>query len=255
MIHPKTPREIMIMAEGGKILAEILKKVSQAVKPGTTTKELDKIARELVLYYKVKPAFLGYNNFPAVLCVSVNDEVVHGVPSERVLRQGDIVGLDMGIFHKNFATDSALTVPVLGELTYLQWSKKNSKLAQLIETAKHALNSGIKKAVIGNHVGTISHEIQNIVENAGFGAVRDLAGHGIGRELHEDPNVPNFGKIKDGPELTEGIVIAIEPMISAGDWRIKLSPDQMTYATQDGSFSAHFEHTVAITKDGPLVLT
>jgi len=255
MIVIKTPEEIEIMREGGKILAEILKELSQAVAPGVVTRDLDRLARELVLRHKVKPAFLGYNGFPAALCVSVNDEVVHGAPSKRLLKEGDIVGLDMGIVHKGFNTDAAITVPVLGDLGYDGWAKTNPKAAKLVETAKRALNAGIKKSKIGNHVGAISREIQKIVEDAGFSVVRDLAGHGIGRRLHEDPSVPNFGKTNDGPMLVEGMVIAIEPMITADGWRLKLAPDRITYLTQDGSLSAHFEHTVAITKEGAKILT
>lgn len=255
MMNLKTPGEIEIMAEGGKILAEILKKIGRAVKAGIATEDLDKLARELCFSFSVKPAFLGYDGFPAALCVSVNDEVVHGTPSKRILREGDIVGLDMGIVHRGLITDSAITVPVLGELTYDTWVKKDPRTAKLIETTKRALDAGIKKAKVGNRVGAIGHEIQKIAEGEGFGVVRDLAGHGVGRHLHEDPVVPNFGRSNDGPELVEGMVLAIEPMITAGDFRTKLAPDGQTYVTQDGSNSAHFEHTIAITKKDPIVLT
>jgi methionyl aminopeptidase len=255
MINIKSPTEIELMAEGGKILAEILKRLEKTVKPGIPIIELDKLARKLVSESGAKPAFLGYNNFPAVLCVSVNEEVVHGIPSERLLNQGDLVSLDMGIIFKGFYSDSAITIPVLGGLSYENWAKQNRKLANLLEITKRALNAGINKAIVGNRVGVISREIQKVAEKAGFGVVRDLSGHGIGRNLHEEPDVPNFGKTSDGPELVEGMIIAIEPMITAGNWDIKLAPDQMTYVTQDGSYSAHFEHTVAVTKKGPRILT
>ena len=259
MIILKSEKEISIMAEGGKILAEILNKLGEAVKPEMPTIELDKLARGLVSRSGAEPAFLGYNDFPAALCVSINEEVVHGIPSERLLKQGDLIGLDMGIIFKGFYTDSAITVLVLGDMSYDDWAKQNNRIASLLETTERALDAGIKKAIIGNRIGAISHEIQKVVEKSGFCVVRDLSGHGIGQNLHEEPDVPNFGKTSDGPELVEGIVIAIEPMITAGPsadgWRVKLAPDQITYITQDGSCSAHFEHTVAITKEGPRILT
>ena len=266
MISIKTESEIEIMREGGKILAEILQKISQAAKPGIPTKDLDKLAHELFRFYKVKPAFLNYNGFPASICVSLNDEVVHGVPSDRVLKEGDILSLDMGIKHRGFFTDSAVTVPVLARLSfaeqnlgglgnndYKQWAKTNPKLNKLTETAKAALNAGIKQAKIGNRLGKISSTIQNIVEKEGFGIIREMVGHGIGRQLHEEPQIPNYGRPDDGPVLEEGMTLAIEPMISAGDWH--LVQDGLVYKTKDGSCATHFEHTVAITKDGPLVLT
>lgn len=253
MISIKTESEIKIMREGGKILAKILQKISQAAKPGIPTKDLDKLARELIRFYNVGPAFLNYNGFPAALCVSLNDEVVHGVPSDRKLKEGDVLSLDIGIVHKGFFTDSAVTVPVLGKLTYGQWAKTNPKLSKLVETAKAALNAGIKQAKVGNCLGKISSTIQTIVEKEGFGIIREMVGHGIGRQLHEEPQIPNYGRPDEGPELTEGMTLAIEPMISVSDWH--LIQDGLTYKTRDGSWAAHFEHTVAITKEGPLVLT
>lgn len=255
MVHLKSPQEIEIMREGGKILAEILKKLSEAIKPGITTKDLDKLARELVLFYKVKPAFLGYGGYPAAVCTSVNDEVVHCVPSERELKKGEIINLDMGIVYQEFNTDAAIAVPVLGKLDYGEWAKSNPKLHKLIEVTKEALNVGIKQAKVGNRIGKISHAIQTVVEKNGFNVVRDLVGHGIGRELHEEPQVPNFGLADSGPKLEAGIVIAIEPMVVAGDWRLVKGKDGFSYNTADGSPAAHFEHTVAITKDGPQILT
>ena len=242
------------MREGGKILAEILEQLAAAVQPGISTFDLEKLARKLVSFYKVEPSFLGYQNFPAALCVSVNDEVVHGVPSAtRILKGGDIISLDMGILRDGFNVDSALTVPVLGGLTRDQWAKDNPKLNKLIETTKTALNAGIKQAKVGNRLGKISNTIQNIAEKEKFGVIREMVGHGIGRQLHEEPQVPNYGQPDEGPVLEEGMVLAIEPMISAGDWH--LVQNGLAYKTRDGSWASHFEHTVAITKNGPVVLT
>lgn len=242
------------MREGGKILAEILEQLAVAVQPGISTFDLEKLARKLVSFYKVEPSFLGYQNFPAALCVSVNDEVVHGVPSvTRILREGDIISLDMGVLYEGFNVDSALTVPVLGVLTRDKWAKDNPELNKLIETTKAALNAGIKQAKVGNRLGKISNAIQSVVEKEEFSVIREMVGHGIGRQLHEEPHIPNYGRPDDGPELAEGMVLAIEPMISAGDWH--LVQDGLAYKTKDGSWAAHFEHTVAVTKNGPLVLT
>ena len=254
MITLKTEEEIRVMREGGKILAEILRQLTAAIKPDISTFDLEELARKLISFYKVKPSFLNYQGFPAVLCVSVNDEVVHGVPSRtKILKESDVVSLDMGIFYGGFHADSALTVPVLGKLTYDQWAKAYPKLAKLIETAKEALRVGVKEAKVGNRLGKISNTIQKIVEKNGFSVIRELVGHGVGRQLHEEPQIPNYGRPDEGPILEEGMVLAIEPMISIGDWRLKR--EGMVYKTKDGSWAAHFEHTVAITKKGPLILT
>lgn len=263
MIRIKKPEEIAVMAEGGKILAAILKKLGEATQPGMTTKDLDKLALGLVLGHHVEPAFLDYrvgeHRYPATLCISVNDEVVHGLPSSRTLEHGDIVGLDMGIKYEGWNLDSALTIPVLDRETWAEdharWEKNNPRIAELIQTTWESLELGIVEARPGNHVGAISHAVQAHVESHGFGVVRDLVGHGVGRQLHEEPAIPNFGSADEGPILKEGMVIAIEPMITMGDWRIKLQPDHWTYKTKDGSWAAHFEHTVAITKEGPQILT
>ena len=244
------------MKEGGRILAGILKELSEAVKPGITTKDLDKLARELTENAQVKPAFLDYGGYPAAVCTSINEEVVHCVPSERVLKEGEIISLDMGVIYKGFFADAAVTVPVLatGE-DYSQWAVSYPKLHKLIKVTEEATNAGIKQARAGNRLGKISHTIQSIVEKNGFNVVRDLVGHGIGRELHEEPQVPNYGPSNIGPELVEGMVIAIEPMVVAGDWRLVKGKDGFSYNTADGSPAAHFEYTVAITKDGPQILT
>lgn len=249
------------MAEGGRILAEIIKKLSDAVKPGITTKDIDKLASELILFYakenngQVKPAFLGYGGYPANICTSVNEEVVHCVPSDRELKEGEIISLDMGIKYKNYYLDSAVTLPVLGGMNYAAWAKLNSGLRKLLETTREALNAGIKQAKAGNRIGDISHVVQSVIERNGFGVIRELVGHGIGRDLHEEPQVPNFGRQGEGIQLEEGMVIAIEPMVSFGDWRLVKGSDGFTYKTKDGSYAVHFEHTVAITKKGPRVLT
>jgi len=253
MINIKTKNEIAVMREGGKILADILRKLSEAVKPGITTNDLEELARELVLSYGVKPSFLGYDGYPAALCTSINDEIVHGVPSDRILKDGDVLKLDMGVTHKDFHTDSATTV-LVGQVIHgptLQVGHRQ----KLISVTKEALNMGISKAKAGNTLGDIGSAIQKYVEQNGFNVVRDLVGHGIGRELHEPPQVLNYGKEGTGPELVEGMVIAIEPMVVTGDWRIKNSKDGLGFITKDGGFAAHFEHTIAITENEPLVLT
>lgn len=267
MVHLKSPQEIKIMREGGRILAEILKELSAAVKPGITTLDIDKLARELILTAEtqkksedrnldqsIQPAFLDYGGYPAMVCTSVNDEVVHCVPSARELKEGEIISLDMGIIYNGFYLDAALTVPVSSG-DYKQWAESNPRFHSLIETTKKALNVGIKQAKVGNHVGKIGHAIQSVVEKHGFNVVRDLVGHGIGLELHEEPQVPNFGPANAGPKLEAGMVIAIEPMVTAGDWRLVKGKDGFSYNTADGSPAAHFEHTVAITERGPCVLT
>lgn len=255
MIKIKTKEEIQTMKEGGKILAEILNKLAETVRPGITTNDLEKLARELVLYYKVRPSFLGYDGYPAALCTSVNEEIVHAVPSERVLKDGDVLKLDMGISHKGFHTDSAVTI-VVGD------SKDKEKI-KLLNVTKEALNIGISKAKVGNTIGDIGSAIQKYVDQNGFNVVRDLVGHGIGKELHEPPQVPNyiqFGDINklarhELVELVEGMVIAIEPMVVVGEWKIKNSKDGFGFITKDGKLAAHFEHTVAITDKGPVILT
>ncbi len=261
MISIKTPEEIQIMRDGGRILAEIILKMSDAVKPGITTQDINKLASELILFYpkkeknKVRVAFLGYGGYPANVCISVNDEVVHGLPSKREFKEGDIVSLDMGIKYGDFYLDSAVTLPVLGGMDYKDWSERNPELHKLLEVTKEALNAGIKQARSGNYTGDIGNAVQTVIERNKFGVIRELVGHGIGRELHEEPQVPNFGRSGEGVKLEEGIVIAIEPMVSVGDWRLVKSADGFTYKTKDGSWASHSEHTVAITAEGPLILT
>lgn len=267
MINIKTQKEIEIMSEGGKILASILKDLAKAVKPGVTTQDLDKLARELVFKpspfekglgkFSAKPAFLNYNGYPATLCTSINDEIVHGVPSARKLKKGDLLKLDMGVLYKGFYTDSAVTVLVGGNLKYigLPLGKDVLLKKKLIKVTKESLEVGIKEARIGNTLGDIGSAIQKYVEKNGFNVIRDLVGHGIGRELHEEPQVPNYGQPGTGPKLVEGMVIAIEPMVVTGDWKTKEGPDGFVFQTQDGGLACHFEHTVAIASRGPVILT
>ncbi len=242
----KTSQEIQIMKEGGKILARVLKEVAAMAKPGITTLELDKAAEALILAAGAKPAFKGYEKFPYSLCASVNDIVVHGFPSNYQLKNGDIVGLDLGVKWKGYNTDMAVTVPV-GEVSF--------EANRLLQVTKKALRLGIKKARAGITTGDIGNTIQRFVEDQGFGVVRDLCGHGIGKEVHEDPQVPNYGERHKGTVLKEGMVICIEPMITIGTWQLKRAKDNYGFATRDGSLAAHFEHTLVITKDGAKVLT
>lgn len=244
----KSPAEITVMRQGGAILADILKKLAEAVKPGITTLELDLKARELFRSYGVRPSFLGYDGFPAAICVSINEEIVHGLPSKRIIQEGDVVSIDAGVFYKKFHTDSAVTVLASA-------GNPNREKQRLIEVAEEALKRGIKKAEAGNTLGDIGQAIQKYVESEGFSVVRDLVGHGIGRKLHESPEVLNYGPAGKGERLEPGLVIAIEPMVSAGSYKIADGPDGYAYITADGSLVAHAEHTVAITKKGPVILT
>jgi len=246
MISIKTDEEIKIMAEAGRILAEVMQELKKMAKPGITTLDLDRAAEALVLSRGAKPAFKRYDNFPYSLCASINEVVVHGFPSEYVLKEGDIVGLDLGVLYKGYYSDMAITVAV-GKVSY--------EAKRLLTVAKKAVKRGIKKIKIGNTTGDIGNTIQRYVEDQGFSVVRDLCGHGVGKELHEDPQIPNFGKRGGGEKLQEGMVICIEPMITAGDWHLKKTKDGYGFATKDSSLSAHFEHTIAITQTGPKILT
>ncbi len=256
MIQLKTKKEIEVMKEGGKILAKVLSEVQKKVRPGIATDSLDKLAGELIFKYGAKPSFLGYDNFPAVTCISLNDEVVHGLPSDRKLKEGDLCKLDLGVFYKGFHTDHAITVLVTKESKLSAIFKKtHSKKRKLINVTKKSLEIGIAKAVMGNTIGDVGSAIQKYVEGEGFGIVRDLVGHGIGRELHEPPQIPNYGKAGTGLKLVEGMVIAIEPMVVTGDWKVKVGQDGFVFKTKDGSLAAHFEHTIAIMAKGNIVLT
>ena len=251
MIQLKTPQEIEIMKEGGEILSEILKKLSEEVKPGIMTWSLEEKARQMIKEAGAEPAFLGFRGYPASLCISINEEIVHCLPSERKIIAGDIVGLDLGIKYRGFNVDSAVTVLAEPEKDSQELGLKK----RLLKITAECLSEGIEMAKVGSTIGDISSAIQNHAEKNGFSVIRDLVGHGIGRELHEEPEVPNFGNAGKGPRLEEGMTIAIEPMLTSGRPEVKENKKTLAWETVDGSLAAHFEHTVAITKNGPLVLT
>lgn len=246
MIPIKSDRDIEMMRISGKILAQVLNKLRQAVRPGVTTREIDKLAEEMVVENKGLPAFKGYKGFPATLCTSVNEEIVHGIPGDRRLTEGDIISIDLGVNYQGYFSDAAITLAV---------GRIDSRLKKLVDTAKKALTEGIKKARPGNHLTDISHSIQNCVEQNGFSVVRQFVGHGIGTRLHEEPEIPNFGAPGHGPVLKKGMVLAIEPMINMGTWDSEILSNGWTAVTKDGEPSAHFEHTVAITDKGAQILT
>ena len=246
MILLKSEREIRCMREAGRIVALALDAVGKVVEPGITTQELDEVARRTIVEHGARPAFKGLYGFPANICVSVNCEVVHGIPGSRKLAEGDIVSVDCGAEIDGFNGDSAITIPV---------GIVSPEIARLIEETRNALYKGIEQAIAGNRVGAISHAVQTYAEKAGFGAVREYVGHGIGRSMHEEPEVPNFGFADRGPLLKAGMVLAIEPMINLGARAVKSTDDGWTVVTRDGKPSAHFEHTVAIMPDGPEILT
>ncbi len=246
MIYIKTPEEIEKMAKSGKLLAEVLDTVKQKVKPGITTKELDQFAEELILKTDSKPAFLGYNDFPATLCTSVNEVIVHQIPSDYKLKEGDILSLDIGLIHQDYYSDMATTVPV-GEIT--------PEASRLLRATRKSLNLAIKKARPGNTTGDIGNLIERYLSKRGLGVVKEMCGHGIGRDLHEEPEILNYGKRHKGLELKEGMVICIEPMATLGSGKIKQAPDGYGFQTIDNSLSAHFEHMIAITSSGSRILT
>ncbi len=242
MIILKTPEEIQTMTKASSLVADTLRSLIPRIKPGVTTEELDQFAEDFIRSRGGIPAFKGYRSYPKTLCTSVNEEVVHGIPSRRVLKEGDIIGLDLGAIVDGFYGDSALTVAV-GSIP--------PKVAELLKVTEEALYKGIEKAVVGNRLSDISHAIQNHAEAAGFSIVTDFVGHGIGRQLHEEPQVPNYGKPGQGPRLQVGMVLAIEPMVTMGDAAVRVLEDQWTAVTRDGSLAAHFEHTIAIQEEGP----
>ena len=244
---PKTEKEIEAMRRGGKILGKVLKVVADAVKPGVRIIDLDVLAERRIREAGAIPAFLGYKGFPSTLCASVNEEVVHGNGRrERALQEGDIVGVDLGLWYEDLCVDVACTVPV-GKVTPIA--------TKLIHAAQEAFKRGVSMVRVGVKVGEIGAAIEPYVVAQGFGVVRDLVGHGVGRALHEPPEVPNFKSPLAGDMLPAGATIAIEPMITAGDWRVKTLDDGWTVVTQDGSLSAHFEHTIVVTEKGCEILT
>ncbi|UCG39625.1 MAG: type I methionyl aminopeptidase [bacterium] len=247
MIHRKSPPEIALMREGGAAVAKVLRRMEEVVKPGITTARIEEEADRMARSLGIAPAFKGYNGYPAAICVSVNEEVVHGIPSsERVLAEGDIVGLDFGALYKGFYSDAAVTLPV---------GNPSREARRLLEVTRKALYRGIESALVGHRVGDVAFAIQSFVEENGFSVVKVFVGHGIGRSLHEEPQVPNFGEPQWGVRLKEGMTLAIEPMVNAGGDGVKVLDDGWTAVTEDGSLSAHFEHTIAVTENGPLILT
>ena len=244
----KSAAEIDKMRRSGRIVREVLDEVSALVKPGATTMDLEYAAERKIKELGAKPAFKGYYDYPCVLCTSINEEIVHGIPSEkRALKAGDIVSIDCGVVLDGYYGDAAITVPVDGLLT--------PELSNLLEVTKKALYRGIEATRIGNAVGDVGAAVQEFVEANGFSVVREFVGHGIGTKLHEEPQVPNFGTRGHGVRLRDGMVLAIEPMVNSGKPGTRVLDDKWTAVTADGSYSAHFEHCVAVTKDGPLILT
>ena len=246
MVILKSPSEIEKIRQSNIIVAEILEVLQQKVEPGTDTLTLDKLSEELAFARNAKPAFKGYRGYPHSLCTSVNQEVVHGFPSKRPLEEGDILSMDFGIFYNGYYGDAAITVPV---------GTVSDTAQRLMQATKEALFRGIEQAAPGKRLSDISYAIQSHAEAAGFSVVRRFVGHGIGKSLHEDPQVPNYGKPGMGIRLKPGMVIAIEPMVNAGGYEVQTLEDGWTTVTKDGSLSAHFEHTVAITERGPVVLS
>ena len=247
MIIVKTPREILVMKEAGRISSSALKLAGEAVEPGVSTFEIDMIVKKYIQSQGASPSFLGYNGFPASTCISVNNTVIHGIPSKDcIIKQGDIVSIDIGAYFNGFHGDNAWTFPC-GDVS------KEAK--NLLDATKESLYEGIKKAKVGGRIGDISNAVQTYAESRSYSVVRQFVGHGVGASLHEDPSVPNFGSPGKGPRLCEGMTIAIEPMINVGGSEVKVLDDGWTTVTVDEKLSAHFEHSIVITKDGPVILT
>ena len=246
MIILKSPQEIAIMREGNRILARLFEHLAPLIQPGITTAELDKEAELFIRSHNAAPAFKGYRGYPATLCTSVNEEVIHGIPSGRILQEGDIVSLDFGVLFEGFYSDSALTAPV---------GRAGAEALRLIAAAERSFVRGLEQMKEGNRLSDISAAIQESVESEGFSVVRQFVGHGIGRALHEEPPVPNFGAPGRGPKIKPGMTLAIEPMIAAGGAEVVILEDGWTAVTRDRSLAAHFEHTVAMTENGPEVLS
>lgn len=247
MVQLKNGAALAAMRDAGKITGEALLLAGEQVKPGVTTKQLDEIVRKAIERHGAKPSFLGYGGFPASACISVNEEVIHGIPSSaRVLAEGDIVSIDVGAFYKGYHGDSANTFAC---------GKVSEEAMRLIEGTKESFFAGVKMAVAGNRLGDIGAAVEEVTKRYGYSVVRDFVGHGVGRELHEDPNVPNYGTPGRGLRLVNGMVIAIEPMVCAGGAKVKILPNNWTVVTEDRKWAAHYEHTVAITPNGPVLLT
>jgi methionyl aminopeptidase len=248
MIIYKSPSEVDRIRMAGRIVAGTIDRVLSKVRPGVTTAFLDSVAEEYIRERGATPSFKGYRGFPASICTSLNDEIVHGIPSEkRVLREGDLLSLDFGAIWEGFHADSAVTVFV--------GDPPSSEAEKLVRVTEEALEAGIAQIRPGGRLSDISHAVQQVVEGAGFSVVREYVGHGVGRNLHEDPQIPNYGPPGRGPEMRPGLVVAVEPMVNVGDWPTRVLADDWTVVTEDGSLSAHFEHTIAVTEDGHEVLT
>ncbi len=245
MIHLKSPEELEIMDRANRIVHKVLQRVSSEVAPGVALRELDAVAESTTKSLGGKPAFKGYHGYPASICLSVNDEVVHGIPGERKLQEGDIVSVDFGVVLDGYYGDAACTLPV---------GQVNEGSRKLMEVTRESLLKGIERAQVGERVSDVSHAVQTWAEGHGFSVVRDYVGHGIGRALHEEPQVPNFGTPGLGPKLRAGMVLAIEPMVNEGGPEVTVDPDGWTVRTRDGKRSAHFEYSVALTESGPRVL-
>lgn len=246
MIAVKSQHELEIMREAGRIVARAHEAVRLSIRPGVRTLDLDAVADEVIRSAGATPSFKGYQGFPGAICASVNDELVHGIPGERILREGDIVSVDIGAYYKGYHGDSAFTHPV-GEVI--------EEARRLLEVTEESLREGIRQATVGGRLSNISNAVQAYVEARGFSIVREYVGHGIGRDMHEPPQIPNYGPPGRGPRLRKGMVLAIEPMVNAGAPDVKTLGDRWTVVTADGSLCAHFEHTVAIDDDGPVLLT
>ncbi len=246
MIPVKSERDLEMLRTAGKILARIMLRLKESVKEGVTTEEIDRLAETLISREGAVSAFKGYKGFPANICLSINEEVVHGIPSNRKIQNGDLVSMDVGINYSGYFSDAAATMPV-GSIGVRE--------KKLIEVTRKSLVEGIRQAKIDNHLSDISHAIQGFVERYGFSVVREFVGHGIGRNLHEEPQIPNFGVAHHGPVLKKGMVLAIEPMVNMGTWEVRICDNGWTAVTKDGLASAHFEHTIAVTEDGPEILT
>ena len=242
----KSPEEINLMRISGQIVARTMEKITSAAKPGVTTTELDQIAEDDIRSQDAVPSFKGYLNYPATICTSINNELVHGIPSDRKIQDGDILSIDAGAVYKGFHSDHAVTIPI---------GSVPKPINELIKVTRESLLVGIKQAVAGARIGDVSHSIQEYIESNNFGVVREYVGHGIGRRLHEEPGVPNYGEPGRGPKLRVGMALAIEPMINLGTHKTRTLEDGWTVVTADGSLSAHFEHTIAITENGAEVLT
>jgi methionyl aminopeptidase len=246
MIYLKSPSEIAIIKKNGAILGRCFEAAAEMIRPGVRKKDIDRKIEGIILAHGAKPAFKGFRGYPAATCISVNEEVVHGIPNGRVLEEGDVCGIDVGVVKNGYYADAARTYPV---------GKISDEGVLLLQVTREALEKAIEKARVGNRVSDISHAVESHVVSRGFSVVRSLVGHGIGQQMHEEPQVPNFGPPSQGPDLKEGLVIAIEPMVNAGTGDVFTLPDGWTVVTADREFSAHFEDTVAVTKDGPEILT